>query len=64
MLLSKARCIASWQGAGIKEDEAIALVDDMSIGLPPNELKLLPGKLIIITGQMGIGKSLIGERLF
>ena len=64
MLLSKARCIASWQGAGIKEDEAIALVDDISIGLPPNELKLLPGKLIIITGEMGIGKSLIGERLF
>ncbi len=64
ILLSKARCIASWQGTGIKEDEAIDLADDMSIGLPPNELKLLPGKLIILTGEMGIGKSLIGERLF
>ncbi len=60
---SKARCIARWQVAGI-QDEAIALADDPSIGLPPPNLQLSPGKLIILTGEMGVGKSLIGERIF
>jgi hypothetical protein len=64
MQRSKARCIARWQGAGVSKSDAIALADDPSIGIPPSELQLSPGKLIILTGEMGVGKSLIGERLF
>ena len=61
---SKARCIARWQGAGVTRRGATVLADDPSIGIPPSELKLSPGKLLILTGEMGVGKSLIGERLF
>lgn len=64
MQWSKARCIESWVYAGVNESDAISLTDDPSIGLPPPELKLSPGKLIILTGAMGAGKSLIGDRLF
>jgi hypothetical protein len=64
MQRSKARCIARWQGAGVTRSDATALADDLSIGIPPSELQLSPGKLLILTGEMGVGKSLIGERLF
>jgi hypothetical protein len=64
MQWSKAHCIESWIYAGVNESDAISLTDDPSIGLPPPELQLSPGKLIILTGAMGSGKSLIGERLF
>ena len=36
----------------------------ISIGILPANLELYPGKLIILTGKLGSGKSLIGERLF
>jgi hypothetical protein len=61
---SRARCIVSWRAAQVPQEEAEKLVDDLSIGSPPPDLQLLPGKLIILTGEMGAGKSLIAERLF
>lgn len=64
MRRSKARCIVRWQGTGVSKSEATALADDPSIGIAPLQLQLSPGKLIILTGEMGVGKSLIGERLF
>jgi len=64
MQRSKARCIARWQGAGVNKNDAIALADDPSIGISPSELQFCSSKLIILTGEMGVGKSLIGDRLF
>lgn len=61
---SRARCIARWQGAGVSEIDAIALADDPSAGVPPFSLQSLPGRLIILVGEMGSGKSLVGDRLF
>lgn len=60
---SRARCIVRWQGAGVSESDAIALADDPSVGTPPFNLQSLPGRLIILVGEMGSGKSLMVERL-
>lgn len=61
---SRARCIARWQGAGVSEGDAIALADDLSIGIPPFNLQSFPGRLMLLTGEIGNGKSLVGDRLF
>lgn len=61
---SRARCIVSWRAAQVPQEEAEKLADDHSVGSSPPNLNLLPGKLIILTGEMGAGKSLIAERLF
>ena len=61
---SRARCIARWLGAGVSEENAIALADDPSIGTPRSNIQLVSGKLSILVGEMGAGKSLIVERLF
>lgn len=64
MRRSRARCIARWQGAGISESIAVSLADDPSVGSPPSNIKIVPNSLIILTGEMGAGKSLALERLF
>lgn len=64
MQRSRARCIVRWQGAGVSEGDAIAFADDQSIGVPQLNLQISAGKLIILTGEMGAGKSLFAERLF
>lgn len=64
MQKSKARCIARWQSIGVSTNDAVNFTDDTSIGIPPSKLDISPGKLIILMGEMGIGKSLIGERIF
>jgi len=61
---SRARCIARWQGTGVNEEDAITLADDPSVGAPPPDIRLAPGKLTVLIGEMGAGKSLIVERLF
>ncbi len=64
MQRSKARCIARWQSIGVSRNDAVHFTDDASIGSPPLTLDISPSKLIVLTGEMGIGKSLIGERIF
>jgi hypothetical protein len=61
---SKVRCIERWQAAGVSESEAIELADDSSIGTPPPHIQPCAEKLILLIGELGAGKSLIGERLF
>jgi hypothetical protein len=61
---SRARCIARWQAAGIPRSEAILLADDLTVGSPGPVLQPSPEKLLLlITGELGMGKSLIAERL-
>jgi hypothetical protein len=64
MLMSKARCIQRWRSLGVQECDAASLLEDTSIGLPPKNLTLSHGTLTILLGEMGAGKSLIGERIF
>ncbi|MDX2255630.1 MAG: hypothetical protein NW214_08960 [Pseudanabaenaceae cyanobacterium bins.39] len=59
---SRERCISRWQSIGVARDEAVNLADDSSIGSPPSNLILSPGQLVILIGEMGIGKSLVGDR--
>lgn len=60
---SLGRCIARWQSIGVNRNDATILVNDVTIGAPPPEIELSPGKLIVLVGEMGVGKSLIGERI-
>lgn len=64
MQRSRARCIERWQGSGVSERDAIALFEDVAIGASSPKIELLPGKLILLVGEMGSGKSLVAERLF
>jgi hypothetical protein len=61
---SKARCIERWQATGVTEKEAEELANDSSVGAPPPHIQLCAGKLILLIGELGAGKSLIAERLF
>ncbi len=63
--LSKGRCVASWQALGISQKEAIDLVNDENIGKPLNEYyptSEIP--LVLLVGDVGIGKTLIAERIY
>jgi hypothetical protein len=63
--LSRARCIARWQAAGLSREEAIALADDPLVGAPEPEYLPTPQRpLVVLVADLGAGKSLIGERLF
>jgi Trypsin-like peptidase domain len=61
---SRARCIVRWLAAGVSEQTAEEFADDPRIGNPPSNLQLIPGKIVLVTGAMGAGKSLVAERLF
>lgn len=61
---SRARCIARWQGAGIAENVAISLADDPSVGSLSTSIDIVADSLVILTGEMGSGKSLAMERTF
>jgi len=61
---SRARCIVRWLAAGVSEETAGEFADHPNIRKLPRDLQLIPGKVILLTGVMGIGKSLIVERLF
>ena len=61
---SRGWCIQRFWGAGVDIDEATNLADDPSIGVLPVELKLSPGKVVLLVGELGVGKTLITQRLF
>lgn len=63
MRVSKARCTERWRGLGVSARDAAIFADDSSVGHPPNHLQLSAGTLSVLTGQMGSGKSLVGERI-
>ncbi len=60
---SRARCIERWQAAGVELAQALDLANDMSVGVAP--ALALPSDdrpLVILRGEVGIGKSLAAER--
>lgn len=61
---SRAWCIERFRVAILSRDEAVKLADDPSIGAPPPNLRLRAGKVILLTGEFGVGKTLIAQRLF
>lgn len=61
---SRVRCIVRWLAVGVGEEMAEEFADNPAIGSIPSSLHLSSGKVIFITGGMGIGKSLVAERLF
>lgn len=61
---SKASCIASFKVVLGKRKLATDLAEDQSLGIPPASLRLKPGHLFILIGELGIGKTLIIQRLF
>jgi hypothetical protein len=61
---SCARLIARWRAAGIPVPLAEELADDPAVGPLPPELSDLPaGSVKVLQGHLGVGKSLLGERL-
>ena len=61
---SHARTVARWQAAGLPSELARELAEDLSIGaLPPQLAEFPPGCVRVLEGHLGIGKSLLGERL-
>jgi hypothetical protein len=61
---SRARCVGLWQIVRVNSKEADELANDQFLGAPPPNLQLDPGRLILLMGEMGAGKSLMAERLF
>jgi len=61
---SRARCAELWQVVRVNSKEADELANDQSLGTAPPDLQLDPGRLILLIGEMGAGKSLMAERLF
>ncbi|GET43387.1 NACHT domain-containing protein [Microseira wollei] len=61
---SRSWCIERFRIAVSSKEEAVSLADDLSIGSPPSNLKLDPGKVSLVVGELGIGKTLIAQRLF
>ena len=61
---SRAWCIERFRIAVSSKEEADSLADDLSIGSPPSNLRLDPKKVSLVVGELGIGKTLIAQRLF
>ena len=61
---SRARCITRWLAAGVSEETAEEFAANSFIGELPSNFQLIPGKVIVLTGVMGAGKSLVAERIF
>ena len=61
---SRARCLTRWRAAGLSRQEALPLLDDPAIGAPSESLAdRLENELVVITGDLGLGKSLVAERI-
>ena len=61
---SRARCITRWQAVGLSRAEANELLNDPSVGLVRSEWQPTAEKpFVLLLGEMGVGKSLIAERL-
>jgi nucleoside phosphorylase len=59
----RARMIRSWQALDVPRQLAIQLADDPAVGRPPAAAIPLPGQVRVLLGDMGAGKTLLGERL-
>ena len=57
-------CIQRFWTVLLDIDEATELVDDPSIGVLPDELSLVSGEVVLLIGELGIGKTLLAQRLF
>ncbi|HEV7772851.1 MAG TPA: hypothetical protein VGO48_06140 [Conexibacter sp.] len=60
---SRARCVLRWQTPGLGRAEALTMADDPSIGAGPESV--LPNAehpVVVLSGEMGAGKSLCAER--
>ncbi len=57
-------CIQRFWFAVSDIDEATNLADDPSIGVLPGELSLVSGEVVLLVGELGIGKTLLAQRLF
>ncbi|MBJ7295162.1 MAG: CHAT domain-containing protein [Dolichospermum sp.] len=61
---ARRKCIKHFRIAVSSQEDAVSLADDLSIGVPPLDLKMVSGKVILLVGQLGVGKTLIAQRLF
>lgn len=61
---ARASCIERFRIAVASQETAIALAEDQSLGTPPDSLTLKPGSVHVLTGELGLGKTLIAQRLF
>jgi hypothetical protein len=59
----RARMVGSWQALGVPRQLAIQLAEDPAVGRPPGAAVPLPGGVRLLLGDMGAGKTLMGERL-
>jgi nucleoside phosphorylase len=59
----RARMVGSWQALGVPRQLAIQLAEDPAVGRPPDAAVPLPGGVRLLLGDMGAGKTLMGERL-
>lgn len=62
---SRARCMRRWQALGLTRDEAREFADDSAIGSILWEYETtFEQPIVVLTAEMGTGKSLILERLY
>ncbi|MCM1981980.1 MULTISPECIES: SMEK domain-containing protein [Cyanophyceae] len=61
---ARASCIERFRIAVASRETAIALAEDQSLGNPPDSLTLKSGSVHVLTGELGLGKTLIAQRLF
>lgn len=63
MVESRARCIVRWQAAGIDPVMAASLADDPTVLAPSLAPSPVGGRVRVLTGDFGSGKSLLIERI-
>ncbi len=62
--MSRARCIDRWVAAGLSRDEAVEFADDPTVAIAGTRVAIpTDACLIVLMGDAGAGKSLIGEHL-
>jgi NACHT domain len=61
---SRVWCVERFAAAILDLEEADKLADDLSLGQSPKKLDLSPGKVFILIGDYGIGKTLILQRIY
>jgi hypothetical protein len=57
-------CVKRFTASILDPEEADNLADDLSLGQAPEKLDLSPGKVFILIGDYGIGKTLILQRIY
>lgn len=61
---SRSRCLERWLAAGVPRELAVRLLDDSSVGGPgPSVIMHVQDPVTLLLGEIGIGKSLMSERL-